>query len=134
LFRCKVGEEEGENRWGWSGHILTFTNKITNEIFFICESVGNSIGEVDTSLYEHPDLNPFIIPPVKSSTRTFMSLHLIFYMGFPWYISMKCFCRYVLMVLASELIKLVNIPAKYEQKNSISNVIVIHWISGSVYP
>jgi hypothetical protein len=73
LFRCRGGEEEEEIGEGRQrGDILTFIDGIP---IFVCESDDNFIGEVDTSLYEDPDLNLSAIPLVKSPIKISTSSH-----------------------------------------------------------
>jgi hypothetical protein len=69
LVVCRWGElrlgrrrrnKGGEGRW--SGHILTFTDGFPNGIF-ICETVANSDGTIDTSPHGSAISNPSVIPP-----------------------------------------------------------------------
>jgi hypothetical protein len=54
---------------------INFLPKESLMEYYVYESINNSVDEVDTSLYRHPGLNPFVISPVKSLTKTFTSSH-----------------------------------------------------------
>ena len=107
----KKVNREGDG-W-WPGHLLTFCLWIGR---WLCQWYGHVT--VRTSRFEF--LCNFV---GKITHKNFHIIALlcvlkffIFRLGFPLYILMKCFYRYIQMVLARELIQSVSITAKYRQK------------------
>jgi len=135
-FKGRRRRNKGGGEGWWSGHINYYQWNYERN-YFICRPISNSIGVVHTSLYRQPGLSPTIILSVNSSTKTYMSSHNLFFLffifclGFPWYLPIECFCRYILTELAMEKFMSVNIIVKYQQKKTIRNSVCICWISGS---
>jgi hypothetical protein len=64
--RGEMGKKKKEKQWKRVSAYNGFFRGITS----ISDSIGDSVGASDTSLYDYLSLNPSVIPSVKSSDVT----------------------------------------------------------------